>query len=248
MRGTNEYFKINSRAPSSDRIQRSYSLEPVKYESLTENHKYTLTLQGFKETWNIKLYDWIAADITAFNLIETKTLRNICTFQETLDKAATKQCYFEYYIDPFERVLNIKLTSVQLLNYASLASDIAYTKPSVLLGNTITESDVILGGITLPDRSTIKIDVDYNQDADKISITGKIHRGYKYYADGTIYKKISFKGFAICDNTLYADLFPLQATSQELNVFGFTYDVIPIINFKQILADTWTAEYSLEVE
>jgi len=120
MFGDNVSFKINNRQPASNRITRDYDLSAVEYRSYNEKKTVRLLLRGLKETYKIKLYDWTPADITAFNLIETPANKNLCTFQPSLDKTETKQCYFEYYIDPFKKVLNIELTPVSVIVILSL--------------------------------------------------------------------------------------------------------------------------------
>ncbi len=243
-------FKINSWIPISNRFQRDYSSEVVEYVTYNEEKTARKIVRGLKEKYTITLYDWSIDDLITFNAIETSTVKNIITFYPSLDADTTKVSYFEYYIDPFNKFLKIEITPVFLLTYSTLPELETYSNITQVFGNTIVYSQPVLGAVTLPRKTVCKISVDYFLEPDRISITGKIHREYKYKTTGLICKKIIFTGTSFdITNDLYNSLRVYQGISEtDFEINENFYLVIPVLQFMPILKNQWKLDFKCEVQ
>lgn len=247
--GNQIQFKINSWIPKSNRFTRDYETEPVQYISYNEQKTVKYVHRGLKEIYTITLYDWDSSDIIFFNGLENNTAKNMMTFTPSLDAVLTKLSYFEYYPDPFNKTLEITIIPVWLLNYTTLPALTTYSNIIQEFGNNVRYTQPVLNNITLPVKTVCKISVDFDVE-EKISITGKIHREYKYIKNGSVYKKTIFSGssFDITD-ALYNSLISCQGVSETIfSINGKSYAGVPIIDFKRILKNQWLMNFKFEVQ
>lgn len=242
-------FTINGRKPASNRFTRGYSTEPVQYVTYNEEKTARYLHRGLKEKYTIELNDWTASDVAFFDALETSTVKNICTFKPSLDADLTKLSYFEYYIDPFDKVLKIEITPVFLLNYLTLPNTESYTAITQVFGSTIVYSQPTLNGVMLPVKTLCKISVDY-QTTEKISITGKIHREYFNKKSGKVCKKIIFSGSTYdVDNDLFNAIKTCQGVNEtDFSINNFYFKGVPVIDFKPLLKNQWLMNFKFEVQ